>query len=208
MEVGNYYLGIDAGTDSVGWAVTDNQYNVIRKKGKSLWGIRLFDGANTAQERRTFRALRRRNERKKQRINLLQELFCKEICKLDPNFFIRLRDSSLWSEDKEEKQIYSLFNDKNFNDRNYHNNYKTIYHLRADLIKNKEKHDARLVYLAIHHIMKNRGHFLFNGNIESVTSFENTFNEFKNCLLDELEINLECPSISEFENILKDSTFK
>ncbi len=208
MEVGNYYLGIDAGTDSVGWAVTDNQYNVIRKKGKSLWGIRLFDGANTAQERRTFRALRRRNERKKQRINLLQELFCKEICKLDPNFFIRLRDSSLWSEDKEEKQIYSLFNDKNFNDRNYHNNYKTIYHLRADLIKNKEKHDARLVYLAIHHIMKNRGHFLFNGNIESVTSFENTFNEFKNCLLDELEINLECPSISEFENILKDRTFK
>ena len=101
MEVGNYYLGIDAGTDSVGWAVTDNQYNVIRKKGKSLWGVRLFDGANTAQERRTFRASRRRNERKKQRINLLQELFCKEICKLDPNFFIRLRDSSLWSEDKE-----------------------------------------------------------------------------------------------------------
>lgn len=208
MEVGNYYLGIDAGTDSVGWAVTDNQYNVIRKKGKSLWGVRLFDGANTAQERRTFRTSRRRNERKKQRISLLQELFYKEICKLDPNFFIRLRDSSLWSEDKEEKQIYSLFNDKNFNDRNYHNNYKTIYHLRADLIKNKEKHDARLVYLAIHHIMKNRGHFLFNGNIESVTSFENTFNEFKNCLLDELEINLECPSISEFENILKDRTFK
>lgn len=208
MEVGNYYLGIDAGTDSVGWAVTDNQYNVIRKKGKSLWGVRLFDGANTAQERRTFRTSRRRNERKKQRISLLQELFYKEICKLDPNFFIRLRDSSLWSEDKEEKQIYSLFNDKNFNDRNYHNNYKTIYHLRADLIKNKEKHDARLVYLAIHHIMKNRGHFLLNGNIESVTSFENTFNEFKNCLLDELEINLECPSISEFENILKDRTFK
>lgn len=74
MEVGNYYLGIDAGTDSVGWAVTDNQYNVIRKKGKSLWGIRLFDGANTAQERRTFRALRRRNERKKTKNKLTSRI--------------------------------------------------------------------------------------------------------------------------------------
>lgn len=38
MEVGNYYLGIDAGTDSVGWAVTDNQYNVIGKKA-NLYGV-------------------------------------------------------------------------------------------------------------------------------------------------------------------------
>lgn len=208
MDMGNYYLGIDAGTSSVGWAVTDTMYRVLRKKGKSLWGVRLFDSAKTAKDRRTFRTSIRRNDRKKQRIKLLEELFCNEISKLDPNFFIRLRDSSLWPEDKEEKQIYSLFNDNNFNDINYYNNYKTIYHLRADLIKNKEKHDARLVYLAIHHIMKNRGHFLFNGNIDYVTSFENTFNEFQNYLLDELDINLDCPSITEFENILKDRTTK
>lgn len=208
MEIGNYYLGIDAGTDSVGWAVTDNRYRVIRKKGKSLWGVRLFEDASTAQERRVFRSSRRRNERKKQRIRLLQELFYNEISKIDSKFFMRLRDSSLWSEDKEENQIYSLFNDVDFNDRDYHNKYKTIYHLRADLIKNKEAHDIRLVYLAIHHIMKNRGHFLFNGNIESVTSFENTFDEFKNCLSDELEIDLECSSITEFENTLKDRTLK
>ena len=36
---GEYYLGLDIGTDSVGWAVTDNQYNVLKFNGKSMWGI-------------------------------------------------------------------------------------------------------------------------------------------------------------------------
>lgn len=30
----NYYLGFDVGTNSVGWAVTDENYNLLRKKGK------------------------------------------------------------------------------------------------------------------------------------------------------------------------------
>ena len=42
-----YYLGLDIGTDSVGWAVTDPEYHVLRRKGKALWGVRLFDAANT-----------------------------------------------------------------------------------------------------------------------------------------------------------------
>ena len=51
-EVNDYFLGLDIGTDSVGWAVTDMQYHILRRKGKSLWGVRLFDAANTAAERR------------------------------------------------------------------------------------------------------------------------------------------------------------
>ena len=47
-----YYLGLDIGTNSVGWAVTDPEYNVIKKNGKALWGVRLFAEANTAAERR------------------------------------------------------------------------------------------------------------------------------------------------------------
>ena len=35
-----YYLGLDMGTNSVGWAVTDDVYNLIRFKGKDMWGIR------------------------------------------------------------------------------------------------------------------------------------------------------------------------
>ena len=38
-----YYLGLDMGTGSVGWAVTYSEYHVLRKHGKALWGVRLFE---------------------------------------------------------------------------------------------------------------------------------------------------------------------
>ena len=44
-----YYLGLDIGTNSVGWAVTDENYNLCKFGGKRMWGIRLFDGAQTAE---------------------------------------------------------------------------------------------------------------------------------------------------------------
>lgn len=43
MNVNDYYVGLDIGTNSVGWAVTDTKYNILRKKGKSMWGVRLFE---------------------------------------------------------------------------------------------------------------------------------------------------------------------
>ena len=78
---GDYLIGLDMGTSSVGWAVTDMEYHILKQKGKALWGIRLFDAAQTAAARRVFRTNRRRNERKKQRIQWLQQLFDAEIAK-------------------------------------------------------------------------------------------------------------------------------
>ena len=43
-----YYVGLDMGTSSVGWAVTDEDYKILRGKGKDMWGVRLFDEAKTA----------------------------------------------------------------------------------------------------------------------------------------------------------------
>ena len=63
-----YYLGLDMGTSSVGWAVTDENYQLMRKKGKDLWGVRLFQEAKTAEERRTNRVSRRRRQREVARI--------------------------------------------------------------------------------------------------------------------------------------------
>lgn len=34
----NYYLGLDIGTGSVGWAVTDEIYQIPKVHGKALWG--------------------------------------------------------------------------------------------------------------------------------------------------------------------------
>ena len=47
----DYFLGLDMGSGSVGWAVTDDQYRVLRAHGKAMWGTRLFESANTAEDK-------------------------------------------------------------------------------------------------------------------------------------------------------------
>ena len=200
-----YYLGLDIGTNSVGWAVTDENYNIIKKNGKALWGIRLFDEAKTAAERRTFRGGRRRLQRRKERITILQELFAEEISKVDMGFYQRLKESRLWEEDRSDnnKQTNTLFNDIGFSDKEYHKRYPTIYHLRSELIHNKEPHDVRLVYLAVHHILKHRGHFLFEGNkIDEILSIETAYYNFTQIMKDELDLEFSA-DIDELQKTLK-----
>lgn len=208
-EFGEYYLGLDIGTDSIGWAVTDFDYAVRKLNGKSLWGIRLFDSAETAQARRMFRSARRRYKRRAKRINLLQEVFAEEICKVDPGFYHRLKESNLYPEDKESNQPFVLFSDPGFNDRDYYERYPTIHHLVSDIIEHPHKRfDIRLIYLAVHHIIKYRGHFLFEGqDIRSVPSFNEVFRQF--VLQAESEVNweIDCDP-SAVENILKDKDKK
>ena len=61
MTAFKYYLGLDMGTNSVGWAATDPEYRLLKAKGKDLWGIREFNEASGAVERRTHRISRRRS---------------------------------------------------------------------------------------------------------------------------------------------------
>ena len=97
-----YYVGLDLGTSSVGWALTDEHYNLRRLKGKDAWGARLFDEANPSVERRNHRTARRRAQREKARIGLLQEFFADEINKVDPGFYLRLEESKYHKEDRTE----------------------------------------------------------------------------------------------------------
>ena len=85
-----YYLGLDMGTSSVGWAVTDSDYLLIRKKGKDMWGIREFDEAVAAAERRSHRTSRRRRQREVARIGLLKSYFADAVLAVDESFFTRL----------------------------------------------------------------------------------------------------------------------
>ena len=186
-----YYLGLDIGTNSVGWAVTDEEYNLCRFRGKDMWGIRLFEAANTAKERRLKRSSRRRLKRRKQRIKLLQEIFAEEISKIDESFFIRLNESRLHFEDKSVKEKHSLFAGENYSDIDYYAQYPTIYHLRKELIKNNKPHDPRLVYLAIHHILKNRGHFLIEGNLGEAKDFNMAFDKLSEALKTDLGWQVE-----------------
>lgn len=44
-----YSIGLDIGTNSVGWAVIDENNQLVRYKKKNMWGARLFDEANKAE---------------------------------------------------------------------------------------------------------------------------------------------------------------
>ena len=209
----DYYLGLDMGTGSVGWAVTDPEYHILKKNGKSLWGVRLFESASTAEERRIFRTNRRRLDRRNWRIQVLQELFSEEISKVDPGFFLRMKESKYYPEDKRDAEgkcpelPYALFVDKNYTDKEFHKEFPTIYHLRKWLMETDTTPDVRLIYLAIHHMMKHRGHFLLSGDINQIQKFDHTFlNLMQNITNEELEWKLEMDpeKIHSIEEILKD----
>lgn len=95
-----YYIGLDMGTNSVGWAVTDENYKILRGKGKDMWGVRLFDEAQTAADRRINRVARRRRQREVARIGLIKEYFADALHDVDPGFMVRLDESKYWLEDR------------------------------------------------------------------------------------------------------------
>lgn len=206
-----YYVGLDIGTESVGWAVTDTQYQVKKMHGKALWGVRLFDEAQPAQDRRSFRVARRRIERRRQRLDWLQQQFAQAVGEVDPGFFQRMEESRFWEEDKRGDVPlgkYTLFGDKTFTDREYHRTYPTIYHLRKELISSQEPHDVRLVYLAIHHIMKNRGHFLYGDLSLDAISLERGLERLNGALEGESAATLSTQRLDEVRETLMDSKLR
>lgn len=181
-----YFIGLDVGTDSVGYAVTDEAYRLLKYKSEPMWGVHLFDAAVTNAERRGFRVARRRLDRRQQRIRLLQELFAPAIAKVDEKFFVRIKESALYPEDT--SCGASLFMDADYTDVDYAKQYPTIHHLIADLIDNKQPHDVRLVYLACAWLVGHRGHFLnefAKENLRDVLKIEGVYWEMMACFGEE-----------------------
>lgn len=166
-NVESYQIGLDIGTGSVGWAVLDDKGDLCRFKGKPTWGSRVFPSAETAEDTRVHRGQRRRYDRRRQRLDWLQAFFAEEMAKTDLEFFVRLNQSRLFPEDRDPAHAdygWPLFNAEDFTEADYYNRFPTIYHLRAHLIESDQKADIRLVYLALHNIVKHRGNFLYQDN--------------------------------------------
>lgn len=160
----DYFIGLDIGTASVGWAVTNTNLDLIKKKKKNFWGSRLFDSGITAEARRLHRSSRRRYQRRRQRINLLQSLFEAEITKIDDSFYEKTNNSWISNDDETRVKVADFIFGKNQKKEknNYYEQFPSIWHLRKHLIENSEsKIDLRYLYLAIHHIIKYRGNFLY-----------------------------------------------
>ena len=177
-----YFVGLDVGTDSVGYAVTDERYRLCRFKGEHMWGVTLFEEAQTAEARRGFRTARRRLDRRQQRLHLLSELFAEEIGRIDEKFFWRIQNSYLIREsDAEPVRLFGTYAEQ----KKYCELYPTIHHLICELMNNKEAHDVRYVYLACAWLLAHRGHFLNavdKENIDRVLSFDMVYEELVSVL--------------------------
>lgn len=110
---------------------------------------------------------------------MLEELFAKEIGNIDPNFFVRRRESALFEEDRHHG--VRLFHGGNMTDEVYHKTYPTIHHLILDLMTSTQPHDVRLVYMTCAWLVSNRGHFLFDipvEEVERILDFNTVYQEF------------------------------
>lgn len=177
----NYFMGLDIGTNSVGWCVSYANYKVLKYKNNAMWVVSLFDPENQASDRRQHRCNRRRFDRRNQRISLQEELFAKEISKIDSDFFLRRKESALLPEDRSYENGGYVFENPAL-DKAYHDKYPTIHHLICDLMKNKAPHDVRLVFIAVAWILAHRGHFLLDVEVNNIDKINNISELFHNLM--------------------------
>lgn len=157
-----YGIGLDIGSNSIGFAVVDANSHLLRLKGETAIGARLFREGQSAAERRESRTTRRRLSRTRWRLSFLRDFFAPHITKIDPDFFLRQKYSEISPKDKDRfKYEKRLFNDRT--DAEFYEDYPSMYHLRLHLMTHTHKADPREIFLAIHHILKSRGHFLTPG---------------------------------------------
>lgn len=214
-----YSIGLDIGTNSVGWAVITDDYKVPSKKmkvlgntskkyvKKNLLGALLFESGITAEGRRLKRTARRRYTRRRNRILYLQEIFSTEMAKIDESFFQRLDDSFLVPDEKRDSK-YPIFGNL-VKEKTYHDEFPTIYHLRKYLADSSKKADLRLVYLALAHMIKYRGHFLIEGDFNSRNNdIKKNFQDFLDSYNAIFESDLSLENSKQLEEIVKDKISK
>lgn len=206
MKKENYYVGFDIGTDSVGYAVANERYDLCKFKGEPMWGVTIFDEAQTSAERRGYRSARRRLDRRQQRVSLVGELFAAEIAKVDENFFKRIKESYLYPETDEDKvRLFDTYEQQ----KEYTQKYPTIHHLIVDLMNSDDVFDVRLVYIACSWLVSHRGHFLNEvdkHNIDAVIDFETVYNKLVRFIQRNGDYALpwkENLNLDEVQNVLK-----
>ena len=207
-------IGADIGTGSVGWAAIDENYDLLNYRGKNSFGVRLFDSSETAETRRLQRGARRRYGRRIKRIQILQELFFDHL-NISSDFFPVLKETvdKSWSNENnfEKKSLYEVMQEIGYSKEEINEKFPTIYHLRRYLMSNDEKVDKKLMYLAIHNLVKFRGHFLYdNLDMSKGTGNQEILERLKTFLEEaSLNVNIENSSFSdesikEIYEILKD----
>jgi len=152
-----YSIGLDIGVTSVGWACMTDEFRIPKFNGRYAMGVREFEAAETAEARRIQRGTRRRYNRRIKRIQLLQQAM-NPLFQNDPGFFMESEEKHFWRNSNrfENNSLSKTLSLLGKNSRTF----PTIYHLRYALLNEDKPFHPRLIYLALHHLVKFRGHFL------------------------------------------------
>lgn len=201
----DYTIGLDIGTNSVGFVAIDKKMKVLQYNGRFAFGTHEFVGAETAENTRLKRGARRRYNRRKKRIQLLQEQFSSQ---MEQQSFFSPKDSQhFWRNvnDFENRTLSEIVAKLRLKQANY----PTIYHLRNQLVTSNQKADLRLIYLAIHNLVKFRGHFLQQGEWGTSSNAQTIATQLEDLLVyyNEAHFNNELAltaiNYSELEEIMK-----
>lgn len=202
-----YILSLDIGTGSVGYACMDESFNILKYHHKDAIGVYLFDGADTAEERRLFRSSRRRNNRRIKRLGLLQEILAPLV--QNPNFY-QFERQHTWKNnnvDFKNKSLSEVLKFLGYNPKKY----PTIYHLQEELLYKDQKAAPELIYIALYHLVKYRGHFLFNhlnvenlSNEESLDDLIQLIEQYE--VINETTLSINYEDKKEILNILQDNS--
>lgn len=206
---GKYNLALVPSPSAIGYAAVDDQLNLTQPlHHKTSIGVRSFGEASVAEDRRISRGARRNNRRKKSRLKALGEILKPEIDKEDPLMFDRINQSELSPLDDSKKFKTIIFDRQNV-EAFYNKKFPTIYHLQKYLMETNDKADIRLIYLALHAMLKNRGHFF---NSTPVSQFKPGKIDIKNALLElnQLssieELSFAVGNSPEIEHVLTDNS--
>lgn len=167
----NYSIGLDIGISSVGWACITPDFRIPKFNGRYAIGVREFESADTAEARRIQRGTRRRYNRRIKRIQLLQQTLS-PIFNNNPDFFMKTdaKEQHFWRNNNqfEHNSLSEVLKDIGEDTKKY----PTIYHLRNSILKDDVRFDPRLIYLALHNLVKYRGHFL-NEHMQWIDTTDN-----------------------------------
>lgn len=145
-KMSNYRIGLAIGRKAVGYAVVDKTGKLARFKGKNMWGISWMEAAERKADDAGISPA--------DSIGALQELLSDRLSDLDAGFLSRVRRRDI--QENEFDGIGALMGE-GFDEKTYLKTCPTVYHLRKRLSTCQERMDLRLIYLALHHIVKHGG---------------------------------------------------
>lgn len=201
-----YLIGMDIGTNSVGIAMTDKDYNVINVNGKRAMCSRKLGKAETATKRRAARGARIRIDRNQTRQSFVLDALIDIFENLNPNFATYIKESGLHENDRS----VPLSESEKQRIRRINKEYPTIHHKIMACINNTAEEDELWVE-SLYYMTSHRGHRHYDfdyRNMSEEFTFEKVWNNTAEILSENFGIELACKKVIDIEKIIKNKKLK